>query len=123
MSKKNKDLENDVLEKEQEVSVVNNEEEVLSVSDEDKDQSEVNDEEVLSMPDEEEEAVEATATVRLNIREQPSDSSETNIVTIVNAGASLIVYPNGSTPIFYRVKTSSGIEGFAMRRFVILDAE
>lgn len=107
MSKKNKDLEPEVNDAEKDEALF-----------------EVNDEMIeVNKVDDEEETVEATATVRLNIREQPSDSSETNIVTIVNAGASLTVYPDSSTPIFYKVKTSSGIEGFAMRRFVIFDEE
>lgn len=64
-----------------------------------------------------------TVTTRLNIRENDSGSPETTIVSIVEAGESITLYPEESNPTFFKVKTKNGVEGYAMRRYIIIDAE
>lgn len=64
-----------------------------------------------------------TVATRLNIRENGTGSSDTAVVTIVEAGEELTVFIEEGTPMFFKVKTKNGVEGYAMRRFVILDAD
>lgn len=64
-----------------------------------------------------------TVTTRLNIREDSTGDPNVKIVSIVEAGSTLTLYPDDSTPVFWKVKTISGVEGYAMRRYVVIDAE
>lgn len=74
---------------------------------------------------EEEEPVTMTGTVttRLNIRENDTGSPDTTIVSIVEGGEKITVYPEEGNATFFKVKTKNGVEGYAMRRYIILNAE
>lgn len=64
-----------------------------------------------------------TVTTRLNIRENDTGSPDTTIVSIVEGGEEITVYPEEGNATFFKVKTKNGVEGYAMRRYIILDAE
>lgn len=95
--------------------------------------SDVVEEEFTSIEEETSEVVEeneiepitmtGTVTTRLNIREDSTGDPNVKIVSIVEAGSTLTLYPDDSTPVFWKVKTVSGVEGYAMRRYIIIDAE
>lgn len=82
-------------------------------------------EDILDDSVEEEEPVTFTGTVttRLNIRENDTGSPDTPIVAIVESGESITVYAEKGNATFFKVKTKSDIEGYAMRRYIILDSE
>lgn len=95
--------------------------------------SEVVEEEFVPIEEETSEVVEenetepititGTVTTRLNIREDSTGDPNVKIVSIVEAGSTLTLYPDDSTPVFWKVKTISGVEGYAMRRYIVVDAE
>lgn len=62
-----------------------------------------------------------TATIRLNVREDDSGEANTPIVDVLNKGDHFIVFHVGCSPMFFKIKTASGKEGYVVRRFVILD--
>lgn len=55
---------------------------------------------------------------RLNVREKPMKDS--SVVTIVNEYDELVINFNNSTDEWYAVRTTSGAEGFCMKKFVTI---
>lgn len=59
-----------------------------------------------------------TDCVRLNIRKEPRIDSE--VLCEVNCSTDMLVYEEESTDEFYKICTSSGIEGFCMKKFITI---
>lgn len=53
---------------------------------------------------------------KLNIREEPS--LDANIVCEITSTTELMIDENESTEEFYKVFTTSGLEGFCMKKFI-----
>lgn len=53
---------------------------------------------------------------KLNVRKLPYTSADVRCV--VNLGDKVIIDEEGSTDLFYKVKTSSGVDGYCMRKYV-----
>lgn len=56
--------------------------------------------------------------VRLNIRKEPRIDAE--VLCEVNCSTDMLVYEEESTDEFYKICTSSGIEGFCMKKFITI---
>ena len=54
----------------------------------------------------------------LNIREEPS--LDAGIVGTISGSTNLMVYEEESTDDFYKICTTSGVEGFCMKRYITL---
>lgn len=54
--------------------------------------------------------------VRLNVRENPNPGS--NVVSIVDAGKELMLILDESTNDWYKVCTTSGVEGYCMKEYI-----
>ena len=89
----------------------------------DEEETELEDDEVHNEEETEPVTLTGTVTTRLNIREDSTGDPNSKIVSIVDAGTTLTLYPEESNPTFFKVKTPAGVEGFAMRRYIIVDAE
>lgn len=59
-----------------------------------------------------------TDCVKLNIRKEPVFGSE--VLCTVNALSELLINPEDSTDKFYKVCTSTGVEGYCMKKYVII---
>lgn len=55
---------------------------------------------------------------KLNLRAEPY--ADANVVKELNKGAEVMVYVDESTADFYKVCTESGLEGYCMKKFVVL---
>ena len=56
---------------------------------------------------------------KLNLRRSPlKDSDGANIITELLHGVAVVIDEDESTPIFYKVITEDGLEGYCMRQFV-----
>lgn len=55
---------------------------------------------------------------KLNIREAPN--AKATILCVVNVGDELMIAPDESTEDWYGVYTTSGVEGFCMKKFTML---
>ena len=60
-----------------------------------------------------------TGCGRLNIRAEASSDSE--VLTVVNAGSELQIHEIGTTDEFFKVTTEFGIDGYAMCQFVSIN--
>lgn len=56
--------------------------------------------------------------VKLNIRKEPDAKAE--ILGVIPAPSTLVVYEEESTEDFYKVCTFSGIEGYCMKQYINL---
>lgn len=56
--------------------------------------------------------------IRLNVRSAPSIDAE--VVCEIDCSTDMLVYEEESTDEFYKICTSSGIEGFCMKKFVTI---
>lgn len=111
--------ENEEVVKTYDGDAVNEEENVVVADDSEVEVTPADEEDEKALP-----VVTGHTTVRLNIRENDSGDDNTNIVAIVNAGEELQVFVGEEcSAIFFKVKTKAGVEGFAMRRYIILDAK
>lgn len=124
--KKNPDTTPEVLDNENEFDDVSPIEDYEVTPVDDTEEVDENDE-VTSVDDTEEADEEpitmtGTVTTRLNIRENDTGSPDTTIVSIVEGGEEITVYPKEGNATFFKVKTKNGVEGYAMRRYIILDA-
>jgi len=59
-----------------------------------------------------------TDCVNLNVREEPS--LDAHIVGTISGSTNLMVYEEESTDDFYKICTTSGVEGFCMKRYITL---
>lgn len=55
---------------------------------------------------------------KLNLRVEPDANA--NIIKILDKGAEVLIYTEESTADFYKVCTESGLEGYCMKKFVVL---
>lgn len=56
---------------------------------------------------------------KLNLRRSPlKDSDGANIITELLHGVAVVIDEDESTPIFYKVITEDGLEGYCMRQFI-----
>lgn len=63
-------------------------------------------------------AAKVTDCVKLNVRKDPSTSSD--VVCEIAASTNLVVYEEESTEEFYRICTSAGIEGYCMKKYITI---
>lgn len=56
--------------------------------------------------------------IRLNVRSAPSIDAE--VVCEIDCSTDMLVYEEESADEFYKICTSSGIEGFCMKKFVTI---
>lgn len=56
---------------------------------------------------------------KLNVREKPTKASE--VKCVLNEGTEVIIDIEKSTNTWYYVTTSSGIEGYCMKEFIIAE--
>lgn len=54
---------------------------------------------------------------KLNVRAEANISSE--VISILHAGAEVLINDEKSTEDFYNISTSAGIEGFCMRGYIL----
>lgn len=59
-----------------------------------------------------------TDCVRLNVREAPN--IESNVVCEIDCSSDMIVYEEESTEDFYKVCTATGVEGFCMKKYIMI---
>lgn len=59
-----------------------------------------------------------TDCLRLNVRQEPDRSAK--VVTVIDCLSQVTVDPDGSAKDFYKVRTSDGIEGFCMKKYIQL---
>lgn len=55
---------------------------------------------------------------KLNVREQPSSSAA--VLGIIPAETELMVDENESTDEFYKILMASGLEGFCMKKYIMI---
>lgn len=77
-------------------------------------------EEVVEAPEEPIVGVVVNCT-RLNVREQPTKDAD--IVCVIEALDEVMIEEGASTEDFYKVYTTSGLEGFCMKKFIVIREE
>lgn len=55
---------------------------------------------------------------RLNIRRSPDASQETNVLGVLKNFDEVYIIKENATPVFMKVRTKSGIEGFVMKKYI-----
>lgn len=53
---------------------------------------------------------------KLNVRKLPYTSAD--VRCIINLGDKVVIDEEGSTDLFYKVRTSSGEDGYCMRKYI-----
>ena len=83
-------------------------------------QNEKKEESIIETVVEETHAVEKHGVVvdcfRLNVRSAPSIDAE--VVCEIDCSTDMLVYEEESTDEFYKICTSSGVEGFCMKKYI-----
>lgn len=59
-----------------------------------------------------------TDCILLNVREEPK--SDANIICTIEALTEVEIDENNSTEEFYKIYTKAGIEGFCMKKFIVV---
>lgn len=62
-----------------------------------------------------------TDCLKLNVRKNPSTDAE--VLTIVDALSNVMVDMDTSTDAFYKVCTETGVEGYCMKKYIVLFQE
>lgn len=55
---------------------------------------------------------------RLNVREKPTVMAD--VLYLIYKGSEVVINKEGSTKDFYKVELSSGVEGFCMKKYIVL---
>lgn len=58
---------------------------------------------------------------RLNVREEPN--AKADIVCVIEALDEVMIEEGASTDDFYKIYTTSGLEGFCMKKFIVIREE
>ncbi|MBS6180563.1 MAG: SH3 domain-containing protein [Erysipelotrichaceae bacterium] len=53
---------------------------------------------------------------KLNVREEPK--ADANVVDTIDVNSEIMIDMTESTDEFYKIHTSSGLEGFCMRKYI-----
>lgn len=59
-----------------------------------------------------------TDCLKLNLRRRPREDAD--VVTVIPALTEVVIDMEASTDDFYKVCTASGIEGFCMRKYIVI---
>lgn len=114
-NKNNKDNTKEILEKD--ISVKQNEPEVIENPESLKKVDELN---IIQNPEPAEPIVgTVTNCVRLNVRETPIITAK--VLSEININSQLIIDETESTEEWFKVYTESGIAGFCMKKFIVIN--
>lgn len=59
-----------------------------------------------------------TDCVRLNVRKRPESTAE--VITTIDCLTEVVIDEEQSTDGFYKICTAAGIEGFCMKKFIVI---